>query len=142
MKFVKNHKICVKCNQNSSIICKGVCPPPAKRSTVSDRFYIWINIDLNRRCFSSSLVFSVISRLIVREYCNVNFCWQLTELTLTVFPSHANVTSHKASRCSNEVKTPVKLVGWLFQRRQNCWSIVPRSVMNLKKEERQFLIKA
>lgn len=45
-------------------------------------------------------------------------------ITLTVFPSQASVTSHSASRCSKDVKTPVKLAGWLFQRKQkNCWSI-------------------
>lgn len=31
--------------------------------------------------------------------------------TLTVRPSQANVTSHKASRSSSDNKTPVKLVG-------------------------------
>lgn len=32
-------------------------------------------------------------------------------ITLTVRPSQANVTSHKASRSSSDNKTPVKLVG-------------------------------
>lgn len=55
----------------------------------------------------------------------------LTKLTLTVSPSQANVTSQRASLCNKEVRTPVRFVGWLFQRKQNCWSIVPWSVLYL-----------
>lgn len=45
-------------------------------------------------------------------------------LTLIVLPSHASVTSQSASRCSSDVSTPVRFVGWLFQRKQYCWSML------------------
>lgn len=48
--------------------------------------------------------------------------------TLTVSPSQARVTSHKASLCSRLASTSVRLFGWLFQRKQNCWSIVGANV--------------
>lgn len=49
-------------------------------------------------------------------------------LTLTVSPSQASVTSQSASRCNRLASTSVRLFGWLFQRKQNCWSIVGASV--------------
>lgn len=47
--------------------------------------------------------------------------------TLKVSPSQARVTSQRASRRSRLLSTSVRLLLWLFHRRQNCcWlSIVP-----------------
>lgn len=53
---------------------------------------------------------------------------KIRALTLTVSPSQASVTSQSASLCSRLASTSVRLLGWLFQRKQNCWSIVGASV--------------
>lgn len=43
---------------------------------------------------------------------------------LKVSPTHARVTSQSASLASKELRTSVRLAGWLFHRRQYCWSIL------------------
>lgn len=47
---------------------------------------------------------------------------------MTVSPSQARVTSQRASLWRRFANTSVRFVGWLFQRRQNCWSIVGANV--------------
>jgi len=41
---------------------------------------------------------------------------------LNVWPEQARVTSVRASLCRRLLRTSARFVGWLFHRRQNCWS--------------------